>query len=584
MALSIQRFLPFAASTTPTQAATYLLGISLFSISFLVFLNSSVSFVITDLIGQKNGVGDVVGTLGFADEIVALVACPAWGLVSDRLGVRWVAVIGYAIVGVALAVFVQARNVYPQLLLARVLFAVGASATATMVTAILPSLTNEDEDIRNAALERAKAARARRRSRSSFARLSAAFSVDSEATVTPEAYSRSLPTGEGAPSSDAQARSGKSSVLAGYVGLFTGCGALLALSCFLPLPAKFGEIDEVTPGEAVTYSFYVVGAISLLVGIFVFFGLRNLQGEEGKGWRLLLGLKSQDESTGDGYSGRSQHKVVPYLHLMKDSVLLGFTDSRIALGYLGGFVARASTVAISLFVPLYINTFFIGNGFCQGSPNDPSPELKKECRQAYVLSSILTGVAQLMGLICAPLFGYLSRHPGRVNYPVVVATVMGIVGYIIFPQLSSPEIKDVDGRGGTPYIFVIVTLIGISQIGSIVCSLGSLGKGVLAVEIPRAARRPHAIAPDADESTETEPLIRIVTEEEFVSRLRLKGSIAGVYSLCGGAAILILTKLGGYLFDTVSSGTPFYMMAGFNGVLLIATLLVDASATFSRNN
>lgn len=73
--------------------------------------------------------GDVVGTLGFADEIVALVACPAWGLVSDRLGVRWVAVIGYAIVGVALAVFVQARNVYPQLLLARVLFAVGASAT-----------------------------------------------------------------------------------------------------------------------------------------------------------------------------------------------------------------------------------------------------------------------------------------------------------------------------------------------------------------------------------------------------------------------------------------------------------------------
>lgn len=180
---------------------------------------------------------------------------------------------------------------------------------ATMVTAILPSLTNEDEDIRNAALERAKAARARRRSRSSFARLSAAFSVDSEATVTPEAYSRSLPTGEGAPSSDAQARSGKSSVLAGYVGLFTGCGALLALSCFLPLPAKFGEIDEVTPGEAVTYSFYVVGAISLLVGIFVFFGLRNLQGEEGKGWRLLLGLKSQDESTGDGYSGRSQHKV-----------------------------------------------------------------------------------------------------------------------------------------------------------------------------------------------------------------------------------------------------------------------------------
>lgn len=126
---SIARFLPFAPSTTAAQAITYLLGISLFSISFLVFLNSSVSFVITDLIGQKDNVGDVVGTLGFADELVALVACPAWGLVSDRLGVRWVAVIGYATIALALALFVQASNVYPQLLLARIFFAIGASAS-----------------------------------------------------------------------------------------------------------------------------------------------------------------------------------------------------------------------------------------------------------------------------------------------------------------------------------------------------------------------------------------------------------------------------------------------------------------------
>lgn len=124
----ISRYLPFSASITIVQAVTYLLGISLFSISFLVFLNSSVSFVITDLIGQKKGVGNVVGTLGFADELVALVACPAWGLISDRLGVKWVAAIGYLIIGASLFVFVQATNVYPQLLLARILFAVGASA------------------------------------------------------------------------------------------------------------------------------------------------------------------------------------------------------------------------------------------------------------------------------------------------------------------------------------------------------------------------------------------------------------------------------------------------------------------------
>lgn len=77
-------------TATRVQVATYLLGVCPFSIAFLVFLNSSVSFVVTDLIGQEDGVGDAVGNLGFADELVALVACPIWGLLSDRIGVRTV--------------------------------------------------------------------------------------------------------------------------------------------------------------------------------------------------------------------------------------------------------------------------------------------------------------------------------------------------------------------------------------------------------------------------------------------------------------------------------------------------------------
>lgn len=126
---AITKYLPFSAGVSSIQAATYLLFVCLFSISFLVFLNSSVSFVITDLLGIKDKVGDLVGTLGFADELVALVACPAWGIVSDRLGVRWVCFLGYSIVGISLLCFVQARNVYPQLLVARLLFSLGGAAT-----------------------------------------------------------------------------------------------------------------------------------------------------------------------------------------------------------------------------------------------------------------------------------------------------------------------------------------------------------------------------------------------------------------------------------------------------------------------
>lgn len=46
--------------------------------------------MVTDLIGLHNGEGDVVGTLGFADELLALAACPIWGVLSDRIGVRHV--------------------------------------------------------------------------------------------------------------------------------------------------------------------------------------------------------------------------------------------------------------------------------------------------------------------------------------------------------------------------------------------------------------------------------------------------------------------------------------------------------------
>ncbi|KAI1450900.1 hypothetical protein F5Y02DRAFT_7106 [Annulohypoxylon stygium] len=614
----LTRILPFSPTATATQAATYLLGIALFSISFLVFLNSAVSFVITDLLGVKTGVGDIVGTLGFVDEVVALVACPAWGLVSDRLGVRWVAVLGYAIIGISLFCFVQARDVYPSLVFARIAFALGATAAATMVTAILPVLTDDNREVSDEEDEvlgngngngesRSVASAASSRKSGHNARDSVALSLESDATITPERLTQRARSSTGSTSyvsddsSDAygsvEGSGRRPSALAGYVGLFTGCGALVALILFLPLPAQFSKKEGVTPAEAITDSFYVVGTVALAVAIFVFFGLRGLKGEEGKGWRMLLNLrKPQNASTSNSNSdsaGPSSSSSaltltkgpLPYHRLLLSSLRLGATDPHIALGYLGGFVARASTVAISLFVPLYVNAFFIGNGFCRGSPNDPSPELKKECRAAYVLASILTGVAQLAALLCAPLFGYASRRGVGVDYALVIAALLGMAGYIAFPKLQSPEYRDVDGRGGGPGVFLVAVLIGVSQIGAIVCSLGSLGRGVLAVDAPAVDVDEEDRTLDA-EGSERDALLGsdagseiIRRKQEPASRVQLKGSIAGVYSWCGGAAILLLTKLGGYMFDVVSPGAPFYMMAGFNGALLVASLAIGLTSS-----
>jgi hypothetical protein len=470
---------------------------------------------------------------------------------------------------------------------------------ATMVTAILPSLTDDDGRSRNGdVINKSPDLRPSRNS--------VALSLESELTITPERYSRSTRSSSEAGTDVEEAREmrlGKPSALAGYVGMFTGCGALVALALFLPLPTKFGEIDGVTPGEAVGYSFYVVSAVAAFVAAFVFWGLRDLKDEEGKGWANLFrfrprkcsdGQATQENGMRIGENGEAVETEVqtalPYSTLLLGSMKLGFTDSHIALGYLGGFVARASTVAISLFIPLFVNTFFISNGFCHGSPNDPSPELKKECRAAYILASVLTGVAQLLGLICAPLFGFVSSRAGGGNVPLAVAALLGIIGYMAFPALQSPEIKDVDGRGGSPAVFLVVGLIGVSQIGAIVCSLGSLGRGVLHED------EPHRLSAEDDEEvtemgeddqqgappSEATPLYpgEAATRDILKKRILLKGSIAGVYSWCGGAAILLLTKLGGYLFDSVSTGAPFYMMAIFNAILLVASLGIDMAKMY----
>lgn len=447
-----------------------------------------------------------------------------------------------------------------------------------MVTAILPSMTGGHKagvkDRRTTTVQQGL-------------RHSMTPSVESQATMTPELFAqmhREATTGTSAsedPLKPQNSRASSPPRMAGLVGVFTGCGALVALTLFLPLPAQFSQLKGVTQGQAVADSFYVVGSIALCVGLACFIGLRNLQGEEGKGWRMLLGVPDyqialSDEGHDAEYEGPipTRAPFLPYWRLVLDSSILGLKDSRIGLGYIGGFVARASSVGISLFIPLYVNSYFIGHGFCQGSPNDPSPELKKECRAAYVLAAQLTGASQLVALLCAPLFGYLSDRYRSHNVPLLVAAVTGIIGFTAFARLESPEIKNIDGRGGGPAVLLIVSLIGISQIGAIVCSLGLLGRGV------QGDDGGYNLSSQLEEDyhsrityDDTPDIVGVSDEREFAeqqkSRHHLKGSIAGVYSLTGGAAILILTKLGGYLFDAMSTGAPFYMMAIFNAVLLV---------------
>ncbi|KAM5436768.1 hypothetical protein McanCB21832_002503 [Microsporum canis] len=503
------------------QTATYLLAVCPFSIAFLVFMNSAVSFVVTDLIHLEHGHGNAVGTLGFADELLALIACPVWGLISDRIGARYVSTIGYFIVATSLVLFVQAKNVYPQLLLGRLLFCLGGSAVATMVTALLPAIT-ANHDIAK---------------------------CPAPGVAPPQAGSLST--------------------------------ANTPRSVFM---------DDQHP--SVTAQERPGGSAPRLAG--------GLRGDEGKSLKLLLGFIEKDNAPGTGEQptvslGKpSHHSPRSYLTQFSIALKAGITNYNIGLAYIGGFVARSSSVGITLFIPLYVMQYYRRSGLCHEGDASHTTQLhsanlgdiKQSCPRAYVVASILTGVSQLVALLCAPLFGYLSDKSRRYNFPLLVGALLGSLAYIILGLLRTPRIH---GTQGSVAIFVDMGLIGLSQIAAIVCSLAILSNGINGVlpvmdnieqethaDAPCEGANPNTSEPPLETTNESTPLVPgdIHTTSSPQSLVHIKGSIAGMYSLWGGAGILILTKVGGLMFDTLSPQSPFYILASFNGLLLVSGLVI----------
>lgn len=399
-------------------------------------------------------------------------------------------------------------------------------------------------------------------------------SISSELTITPARFQSRSPSLHTTSKGDSGASASR---LAGVVGMFTGCGALLALLVFLPLPTLFQHIGH-SPATAVADAFYVVGAVALLVAVAVFFGLRSLPGEDGKGPKLLL---RSGHAKADGMSTPTR-AILSLPRQFWTSIVLGFRSHNIGLAYLGGFVARASSVAISLYIPLFTYNYFLRTGQCTADPQDPA-DIKQACAHAYKLAAALTGISQFVALIVAPVFGFVSARYPRFNIPLLSSALAGVVGYSVFGSLASPDPRSEEGSAA---VFLVVSLLGFSQIGAIVCSLGLLARGIHndgeEDAAPESADYSHHDAQyaSADETSDVTPAAE---DAPLLSgRIRsppssppsrdlnhLKGSIAGTYSLFGGVGILLLTKAGGALFDTTGPGSPFFMMASFNALLLV---------------
>jgi MFS family permease len=267
----------------------------------------------------KSELGAASGNLAFYDQLVCIPLVYIWGVLSDRIGRNVVYSIGYLLIGTAFFIYTRAANLYPQLIAFRVVFAFGAAAASSMITAVVSDMTE----------------------------------LESRGKVS------------------------------GLVGIFSGIGALLGLFIFLPLPAKFTNMVQ---GLHITY--IIVGSVALLFSGVLFFAIKK--------------KKISTQNSTDA----SQETVVPEKAVV-DIVKEGFkssTDPTILLSYFGSFLARGDTIIITTFIPLLVYKHYITGHTCSG---DVHGNLKENCRDAYILSSVLSGIAQTFALAGAPFFGIL---------------------------------------------------------------------------------------------------------------------------------------------------------------------------------
>jgi len=107
--------------------------------------------------------------------------------------------------------------------------------------------------------------------------------------------------------------------------------------------------------------------------------------------------------------------------------------------------------------------------------------------------------------------------------------------------------------------------------------------------LPSSTPTIHTSQTDTD-TRSPQPASSSSSPSLHTNRTHLKGTIAGIYSLSGGLGILILTKVGGLLFDRerersggadgshhgtavgAAAGAPFFMLAAFHAALLVAVV------------
>lgn len=641
------------------------------SILFLVFLNASQPFLIHQLDARRHKApnaapdrtGSLSGSLIFYDELLSTVASLVWGALAEIIGLAAVTSTSYLFIALGLASYTLPSRPWPDLVPARLIFALGGSGATAMLSAILSELSGSHTASQKLASQPLASGPLIEDADSETA---------SEATLRPQTghNGREAPVDTGATderealigwpghaSSRASKNRSRHGRAAAVAGIFTGIGALVAVFVLVRLPQKIAEYleaqrpsepsstsgghndgtaDDVVLRRATVVTFGIVAALALLVAAVTALGLRmDRRPNSVRSERALPDETSTEQAADYGalhdstvalvedsrqarrarlrqrLERRTQSSWTRVIHSHIQTFARGSVGGfrmagrvrsagasadelervrwqsglarELRMAYLGGALARAFTIGTTAFLPLLVTHHYYTSGLCRQlpSPNPDAPlpgdELKKLCRSAFTATAILGGTAQLTALLASPLMGLLCDLLSPTT-TVSFTSAAGAAGFYLLgvgtagfggDRQTGEEVPDPLGA----LSIAAAVLIGVGQIGAIVASLAgcararalvqhhALPSGTAGAGGDEAASGSGTLVPGRDATGNTETSGKDEAGQGA-------GAIAGAYTCTGSLSILLISKLGGFLFDLYVP-SPFLLIGGFSALVSI---------------
>jgi MFS family permease len=212
--------------------------------------------------------------------------------------------------------------------------------------------------------------------------------------------------------------------------------------------------------------------------------------------------------------------ALPLRRVVADGLRAARGNRRIWFAYLLQFGSFGDRVVLGTFLTLRLQQAWLEHGFAMA-------DATARARLPFV-------AAMVAGLVTALAFGVLLDRTDRARVGVA-AMALAALAYLLCGLASDPTQELV--------MLGVAVLLGTGQIAAIIA-----GQALLGEEAPRDVR----------------------------------GAVFGLAGVCASIAVLFTNGVGGWLYDSVSKGGPFYLLAGVNLAICLFGLAVVRESKLSR--